>query len=216
MVIDAKSTASGRVSENQINWLTIDQHRKQESAELACVIGPGFAGGALTQRAEDLSVCLMTTEELAELVRLHAEKPVTLIELKHAFAASPHASDGLHNVRSAANERARRMYLLMFLLRKVDEFNRESPDELMVKPDVLWGAAAGDPDVKGATRSDVANALHLLEALGILAEADGGAYRPQTSLAGALQIVGAYGRLSNTAEDEPGEQSGESEMGLAS
>ena len=91
----------------------------------------------------------LTTEELAELVRLHAEKPVTLIELKHAFAASPHASDGLHNVRSAANERARRMYLLMFLLRKIDEFNRESPDELMVKPDVLWGAAAGDPRRQG-------------------------------------------------------------------
>ena len=206
LVIEAKSTSSGRVSEGQINWAAIEDHQRLESADHACVVGPGFMGGKLRDRAEERSICLMTTGNLAELIRLHASKPLTLIDLKRAFDTSPFAADGIPDVRAAANERSRRLHLLMFLLETIHRFNRESPDTVMAKPDVLWGAVAmamgADEAIRGATQADVTESLKLLDALGILTASNGDGYKAQTSLAGALQIVGAYGRLSSLGGDD--------------
>ena len=161
-------------------------------------------GGKLRDRAEERSICLMTTENLADLVRLHASKPITLVELKRAFDTSPFAADGVPDVRAAANERSRRLHLLMFLLETIHRFNRESPDTVVAKPDVLWGALAmgADQAIRGATQADVTESLKLLETLGILAVSNGDGYKSQTTLAGSLQIVGAYGRLASTTGNE--------------
>jgi hypothetical protein len=79
------------VTDGQVDWLSIRAHREREHADYACLVGPEFAGGQLTSRAMEFEVTLLTVDELAQIVELHAEMPLTLTELRPLFAAVPSA-----------------------------------------------------------------------------------------------------------------------------
>ena len=200
IVLDAKSTANGLVGDAQIDWLSIRTHRQSERADYACIVGPGFAGGRLRTHAEEFDACLLTAEELGELVRLHAEQPLSLVELRPLFGSSPLASEALPQVRAAAQERARRLRLLKRLLERIHELNRLQLDEVLAKPDTLFVALVGDPDMRGATLGDVRSALSLLATLGILTPVNGDGYASATSVSGALSILGAMARVGLEAD----------------
>ena len=195
IVIDAKSTSSKRVMESQINWLAIDQHRRQELAEHAVVVGVDFAGGQLRQHAEEFGVCLLTVAEFAELIRLHVQQPLSLVELQTLFAASPRAAAAMPEIRAWAAQRVRRMRLLLFVLQQIDQFNTVAPDDVIVKAETLWAALLQMNELRGITQHDVADALRLLEIVGVIAKSNGDGYVSQTSLPGALAILSALSQV---------------------
>ena len=207
VVLDAKSTASKRVIESQINWLAIEQHRKTEQAEHAAIVGIDFAGGQLPQHAEEFSVCLLTVGELAELIELHADQPLSQVVLRSVFASAPRASASLPEVRASAADAKRRVRLLLFVLEQIDHFNTVAPDDVIVKPETLWATTLSIDELQGVTQLDVANALHLLEIIGAIGKSNGDGYVSQTTKAGALAMLHSLGNASRhaTEEDKPGE-----------
>lgn len=200
MVVDAKSTSGGRVSEHQINWVSLRDHREANGADFVVVVGPDFSSGQLPDRATDFSVCLLTTNELAELVRQQAETPVSLTELRPLFAASPLARAALEVVDAAAERRTRRMRLIERILQTIGDYNRLKPDLVLATPETLFGSMLRDFD--GSTSiEEIQQTFALLLALGIVRR-EGNGYVSATSLSGAQQMLNALGRLSLAPEQE--------------
>ena len=190
VVVDAKSTSSGKVGDHQVNWHSISDHRRQEHADYSCIIGPGFAGGNLRKRARDQDTQLLTTSQLAEIVQIHADSPVSLKTLEQLFDASTDAATAVHKVRSASRENDRRRQLALKLMRIINRFNRTKPDEVLANLGTLR-AILIDGDDPDATRKEVKAALALLETHGILRRSNGEGYVSQTSLNGAKQMLEA-------------------------
>lgn len=200
IVVDAKSTSGGRVSEHQINWVSLRDHREANGADFVVVVGPDFSSGQLRDRATDFSVCLLTTSELAELVRRQAETPVSLTELRPLFAASPLARAALEVVDAAAERRTRRMRLIERILHTIGDYNRLKPDLVPATPETLFGLMLRDVG-ENISIEEIEQAFALLLALGIVRQ-EGSGYVSSTSLSGAQQMLNALGRLSLAPEQE--------------
>ncbi len=194
VVVDAKSTGRGRVADSQISWLSIRSHRDDQRADYACVVGPDFARGDLQARANEFRVCLLTTEELQQVVSMHAVSPFTLTELRAVFESVPLGRLALPNLRAASADRQRRMALPWRLLDQIDTFNRMQPNLVLAKPDTLFASvlARGDDALLGTTLEDVRKALLLLETIGVLSPVNGGGYTSETSTDGARQVLAAF------------------------
>ena len=200
MVVDAKSASSGKVPEHQINWVSLRDFREADRADYVVVVGPDFSSGQLRDRATDFSVCLLTTDELAELVRRQAETPVSLAELRPLFAASPLARAALEVVDAAAERRTRRMRLIERILHTISEYNRLKPDLILATSETLFGSMLRDFD-GNTSIEEIQQTFALLLALGIVRQ-EGNGYVSSTSLGGAQQMLGALGRLSLAPEQE--------------
>ena len=192
IVLDAKSAGQGRVMEGQIDWVTIQEHQRHERTDLSCVVGPAFAQGRLPERAREYRTRLLSAEQLAQVVRLHAETPLNLAELRPLFSDAPDLEAVIRELRTAASERARRGRLLRRLLETIDNLNRAQPDSVLAKPDLLLGSMLAQPgEPQGTTRAEIEAALNLLEAAGILRRSNGEGYVSQTTITGAEQILAA-------------------------
>lgn len=200
MVVDAKSASSGKVPEHQINWVSLRDFREADRADYVVVVGPDFSSGQLRDRATDFSVCLLTTDELAELVRRQAETPVSLAELRPLFAASPLARAALEVVYAAAERRTRRMRLIERVLHTISEYNRLKPDLVLATPETLFGSMLRDFD-GNTSIEEIRQTFALLLALGIVRQ-EGSGYVSSTSLSGAQEMLSALGRLSLAPEQE--------------
>jgi hypothetical protein len=194
VVVDAKSTTRARVADRQVDWVSIRDHREQERATYACVVGQDFAGGHLNTRAMEFQVSLLTIEELVEIVALHAETPLTLTELRALFVAVPTAKAALPQLRAAARERRRKRLLVLRVLAHIDNFNQVQPDIVLAKPETLLASILGErnPDLLGTTLDDVRRTLSLLETTGVISAANGDGYVSDTSMAGARQLLAAF------------------------
>ncbi|MCY3732922.1 MAG: restriction endonuclease, partial [Chloroflexi bacterium] len=210
VVIDAKTTSNNTVGNHLIDWLAIKKHKDDEWADHACVVGRAFSGGALRTQAEEFEVALLKAEDLAEIVLVHSLTPVSLAELRTVFATIPDTSPAIAGIRLSANHRERRLRLIKYLLKQIDQFNREQEDIVMAKPDMMWAAvaASSDQSIKGTSRDDVVDALHLLETIGVLAKSNGDGYVSQTSLDGAMQMLAAVSALAQ--ETDVSQQSAQS------
>ena len=193
VVVDAKSTARGPVSNAQVNLLAIDRHRRDERADYACIVGPGFAGGQLALEAQQFGVVLLATAHLAEVVRLHAASPLTLTELRPLFMTAPDPRPALQEIRAAAGARARFQALIPRVLAHIDSFNRAQPELILAKPETLLVTvlAEHNPALVGTTLEEVAQVCALLEAVGMLTRVNGEGFVMETSPRGARQLLAA-------------------------
>lgn len=205
VVVDAKSSSRGRVSDAHIDWLSIRSHKTAERADFSCVVGPDFASGQLRKRAIEFDTTLLTTSELSGLVKVHAETPLVLTELRPVFESVPLARAVLPQIRAAALDRGRHAHLLSRLVQHIDNLNRAQPDVILAKPKTLLTAviAQGDPEAAGVTLDDVRKALALLETVGVLQIVNGDGYASQTTVSGARQLLSAF--ATHAQGSEPGE-----------
>ena len=199
VVLDAKSTASGKVNDHQIDWVTIQEHQRQERADLSCVVGPAFATGRLPDRAREHRTRLLTTGQLAQVVRVHAASPLSLKELERLFDVAVETATALHDLEIASGERTRRRWLPLELMSIIDSFNRTMPNKVLATPTSLLGSLISNPGGPYATREsvtleleeEVESALALLETHGALRRSNGEGYVSQTSVSGAKQMLEA-------------------------
>lgn len=189
VVIDAKSTHSGKVPDAQINWPVRDSHRQSKRADFAAVVGESFSGGQLQKFAAQYDVTLIKTETLCELLRLHAITPFSLIELRDVFKSAGTSEDGLKSLAERHNQHVRLWQLVSDIVDVFDELERKAAGGFSAKVDqlqlvlttrALMGnvAAAQIP-----TQDEATSTVALLSnpAVGILAEVPGSG--------GAFQLV---------------------------
>jgi len=98
--IDGKTSKTGKISEAQINWISLEDHKKKNNSDFVVVVGPGFAGGNLVKRAVDFNVSLLTTNELIKILEAHSRYPFTLLELKDLFAKAGEITNQIEDLLS--------------------------------------------------------------------------------------------------------------------
>ena len=85
VAIDAKTVGSGSLGDHQVDWVTLEEHRKQHNADYSMLVGPNPSGQRLISRAIDKSVAVLSTEQLADLCIQHAEAPLGLQDYRTLF-----------------------------------------------------------------------------------------------------------------------------------
>lgn len=76
VTVDAKSTQLGVVTDGQINFDTLKEHKKLHSADHIAVIGFSFQGERLIKRAMDHKVVLIDIDSLEKIIRSHHQIPL--------------------------------------------------------------------------------------------------------------------------------------------
>jgi hypothetical protein len=85
IVIDGKTTQAEKISERQINWESLSDHKEKRKADYIAVVAPSFAGGDLVERAQKRGVSLIDTDTLSDLLRIHEKTPLNLEDLRELF-----------------------------------------------------------------------------------------------------------------------------------
>ena len=84
--VDGKTSKSGRISDSQIDWISLTDHKQKNQSDFIVVVGSSFSGGNLRLRANQYEVSLLTTKALIDLISSHAFFPFTLTELRDLFS----------------------------------------------------------------------------------------------------------------------------------
>jgi hypothetical protein len=86
--VDGKTSKTGKISDRQIDWISLQDHQKKTKANHIVVVGPDYSGGNLLTRADEYNICLLKTNELIQLVKSHEKFPFTLLELRDLFSGA--------------------------------------------------------------------------------------------------------------------------------
>jgi hypothetical protein len=116
VIIDAKTTGKAAVGDQQIDWITIDEHQKKHNADYAAIVGPAFSGNRVTERSQEgRSVALIDITMLAGLIRQHEVAPLDLHAYRTMFEAEENSEELIEE-----GEGLRRQYILAVeILRQV-------------------------------------------------------------------------------------------------
>ncbi|MBD0333801.1 MAG: hypothetical protein ICV66_14235, partial [Chitinophagaceae bacterium] len=98
--MDGKTSRNEKISDAQINWLSLKDHKEKNNSNFVVVVGPGFAGGNLEKRAKEYGVSLLTTDELIKILEAHSKYPFTLLELKDLFAEAGYLTEQVEDLLS--------------------------------------------------------------------------------------------------------------------
>lgn len=85
VTIDAKSTLSGNVTDNLVNFDTLEEHRRKHKADFSAVVGGSFQNERLIKRAIEHNVVLIDIDTLETLIRNHLEVPIQVTSYKKLF-----------------------------------------------------------------------------------------------------------------------------------
>jgi hypothetical protein len=85
VIVDCKTSARGSVSDQQIDWITLREHREKHSADFVAVVAPDPTGGRLFDRAATNGVTIISSEQLGELCRQHSAAPLGFVSYRKLF-----------------------------------------------------------------------------------------------------------------------------------
>ena len=88
VAVDAKTTASGSLKDNQVDWATLREHREKHGADYSLLVAPNPSGDRLMNRARDFHVAVLSANQLANLCRSHARTPLSLFDYKKLFVTT--------------------------------------------------------------------------------------------------------------------------------
>lgn len=103
--VDGKTSKNEKISDAQINWLSLKDHKEKNNSNFVVVAGPGFAGGNLEKRAKEYKVGLITTDELIKILEAHSKYPFTLLELKDLFAEAGYLTKQVEDLLGQNHDR---------------------------------------------------------------------------------------------------------------
>lgn len=88
IAVDAKTTASGSLKDNQVDWATLREHREKEAANYSLLVAPNPGGDRLIGRAREFEVAVLSADQLADLCRRHVRAPLNLVDYKKLLATT--------------------------------------------------------------------------------------------------------------------------------
>jgi predicted transcriptional regulator len=161
VAIDAKTTYSGGITESQINFDTIVDHRKKHKADYSLVIGREFQGERLIERAIKHNVALLDIEMLEYLIKMHIEVPLKSEAYRKIFSQkglvdiSPLESDQSKIIRDGI--------LLQSLMRCLSEESEDSLTEGIIQPREIYLLLKHKSEIKPSpTLEEINQMLDLL------------------------------------------------------
>lgn len=157
-IVDAKSSASGVVTEHHVDFDTLREHKKKHNAQLVALVGPSFEEGRLFKRAKEHEVSLIDIDLLATTVRNQQDSPLAPSGVRLLF--HPDAKTALQKFWTA-EERSRTLisHVLAVVVREA------------ANPDPVFGGVLTPKDVYALLRNEmevkpsidqIENALDLL------------------------------------------------------
>lgn len=85
VAVDAKSTASGSVSDSLVDFDTLEEHRKKHDANYSMIVGCAFQNERLIKRAVEHKVLLLDVEQLETLIKRHLNVPIKTSSYRQIF-----------------------------------------------------------------------------------------------------------------------------------
>ena len=86
VTVDAKSTGTGFVTDNLVDFDTIAEHKKKHNANYCAIVGGAFQNERLITRASEHGVALIDVDTLGELVAKHLGVPIGVNAYRKLFA----------------------------------------------------------------------------------------------------------------------------------
>lgn len=85
VTVDAKSTASGNVTDGLVDFDTILEHQKKHHSDFAAIVGGNFQNERLINRAKQHGVVLIDIDTLETLIKNHADVPIPAAAYRAVF-----------------------------------------------------------------------------------------------------------------------------------
>ncbi|MCD7441886.1 hypothetical protein K4B79_27130 [Streptomyces lincolnensis] len=85
IIVDAKSSASGLIREQQVDFDTLREHKKKHEADQVAIVGPSFTENRIKKRAAEHGVALISAEFLADVLRRQSDTPLAPHDLVGLF-----------------------------------------------------------------------------------------------------------------------------------
>ena len=150
VAVDAKTTASGSLGDNQVDWETLKEHREIHGAKYSLLVAPDPTGNRLMDRARKSEVSVMSAEQLAYLCLGHARGPLGLVDYEQLFAVSGEIDPAMVDEKADQILRLRRLAsaICRQLPEKTDRFGPMSARDVQL---LLGDEADGvsEDEIKG-------------------------------------------------------------------
>lgn len=87
VIVDCKTSASGHVGDQQVDWITLGEHRRKHDADHVALVAPTPTGKRLFERAGEQGVTVVSVDQLVTLCGQHAGAPLGLDAYRSLFSA---------------------------------------------------------------------------------------------------------------------------------
>ena len=137
VAVDAKTTSSGSLGDNQVDWDTLKEHREKHHAKYSLLVAPDPTEKRLLDRAVRHSISVMSAEELAGLCRGHAIAPLSLVDYEYLFQTGGAIDPGKVEEQADHIVRLRNMASTIYrqLPERTDRFGRMSARDVLLSLD---------------------------------------------------------------------------------
>jgi hypothetical protein len=178
VIVDCKTSASGAVSDQQVDWVTLTEHKTKHDAQYVVLVAPGPSGSRLFERAKQHNVTVMSADQLGGLCRQHAKTPLGLDDYRLLF------TEGGSLDTQALDERAEDVRRVIMLAAAVCAAIRDR-SELFGRLSArdLFLILAGQPVAEGTTEEELQALLDALASplFGVLHGSQNDGYRVTSS-----------------------------------
>ena len=195
VIVDCKTSAGGSVHDQQVDWVTLSDHRNLHGADHVALVAPNPSGSRLFERARQQSVVVISADQLIGICRQHARSPLSLDDYRALFRIGGAAETG------GIDERAVEIDQLVSLAGKLcDAIRTRSETFGRLTARDLYLIIADDPGAEGTTEDRIQLVLDGLSnpLVGIVDGTASTGYRMSSSAANArlrLRILG--GRINS-------------------
>lgn len=112
VLVEAKSRSSGTVSQNDVNFNALNEHKAKANADFVLVIAADFSGGNLEKWACEHKVRLLRVEELRQILLAHAEAAIPLDRLRDVFVGGGSTDESMLSSVLADSELSSQLTML--------------------------------------------------------------------------------------------------------
>ncbi|MCU0660784.1 MAG: restriction endonuclease [Myxococcota bacterium] len=85
VVVDAKTTGRGSISQSHVNLNALLDHKKKSKADYVAVVAVAFSGDNLPKWSKEQNVRLIDVDTLSQILIRHEATPFSLIDLRSLF-----------------------------------------------------------------------------------------------------------------------------------
>jgi hypothetical protein len=150
VIVDCKTSGSGSVHDQQVDWVTLSDHRKQHGADYVALVAPNPSGSRLFDRAKQQDVSVISADQLIGICRQHARSPLSLDDYRELFRTGGAAETG------GIDERAEEIDQLVSLAAKLCETIRTRSETFgRLSARDLYLILGDDPIADGITEDQI-------------------------------------------------------------
>lgn len=199
VVVDCKTSGSGSVSDHQVDWVTLTEHKTKHDADHIALVGPNPSGHRMFARASQHNVTVISADQLSGLCRQHAKTPLGLDDYRSLFATGGSLD------MQAVDERAEDVKRLVTLAAAMCEAIRDRSAVFgRLSARDLFLILSGQTVAEGTTEDELQALLDTLASplLGVLHGSKNDGYRVTTSAEVAQRRIEVVAQQLSTSEPQ--------------